>query len=610
MSPPHGRKMYDGAPLSDLGLGPLINTAVNTVQRIWNEHDPIVPVDPEDEEDQYGPDGTPRAAIQGRRPRRKSTSLQHSGRTGAQARNPLQAVTAQVDLGTRYTALGPIAEYVSSDEEDFQVLSLVDEDEGWLYINARQQIDRKSGLSVPIMKEDPRYETDRRRKLSESTETQSRLSKVGERVTDILGYGNEGKREIEEGIKDWKLERTGVRQGRARKMVKGAERGAERSAERGAGAQGAAANRPMSKGHKQPARDMQTTAAALQDGLTRTPFSIEQDIIEAMDASMGSTMESVRSADSRHGTSSASLKRPVQDIRWTVPQARVENVEDDRQSSGPRRQPDTPHPRRTMTATSDDIPDYTVPWRRDHSLGATMEQPDFGNLSSKETHQARPRTKYPSALDLSPQASASAPTEQAIKENPKPGLSYIPREPSFPVGDGPRYGQPVTDRPPWIQNSPYRERSRSLDSSKWSVHDSDSDDVPRDFVAKATQIAPKDDEDWRIPPIGSNKEEKEQSVADKMKRNLQPTLEDVKDEGSIRCPPTFKDDTSIDTASKNTTEQEKEHYSVRVLRTKSSYSGSFTTISEQEAVEARKEMAKVETRKESDEDDEFYDAAS
>lgn len=602
--------MYDGAPLS--GLGPIVNTLVNASQRIWDAHDPITPSNPEDEEDQFGPDGTPRAAIQGRRPRRNSESSQQESRglAGSGSRSggvpvafPPLPVTARTDLrSSSYNVLEPIAEYISSDEGDFEAHSLIGEDRGWIYVDARQQVDGKSGLSVPMMKEDPRYERDRRRKI-ESMGKESGFAKVSKKVVGMFGYGSPPTHQEEEGMKRMKNERKAREQAPARRRSEVVNSGVERSGGTTKPASSGEARSARSarggrdsadQDDRYSARDVQTTDAGLQVRPRGTVFSIEEEIASAMSSSMGSTMESVRSADSRHSTLSASRKKAEKGPRTSPRQARVN---DEEQVARPPRHPDTPRPRHL---TSSGIPDNTVSWRRSRIAEVGKEQ----TLQTSDGHQGRPRTKRHAALDFAPQAQTPGPKEEASENKPKP--RPVSHEPSFSAGDGPLFGQPVTNQPRGLQNIPYRERSRSLDSAKWSSHDSESDNESRNFIVKVNQVAPKDDAGWRIPPIGSKKAtEKEEKT---QKRNLQPTVENVKDEGSVYDPPTFNSNGLFDAVSRNMTEREKEQYGVNTAEDEFARSERFTTFSEKDVAQARKGKKKVESKRESDDDDdEFFD---
>ncbi|TID24909.1 hypothetical protein E6O75_ATG04114 [Venturia nashicola] len=468
--------MYDGAPLS--GLGPIVNAAVNAAQRVWDNHDPILPADPEEEEKQFGPDGTPRAAIQGRRPHswRGTASTQRPARESGGSRGeisvtfPPPPVTAWTGLSSSYTVLDPIAEYVSSDEGDFEAHSLMDdEDEGWVYVDARQQVDRQSGLGVPMMKEDPRYERDRRRKI-ESMGKQSGLAKVGKKVVELFGYGTPTKQKEEDGMKWFQNERKGWEKVPSRRQSEVVEDPTTAKVAKSGGAKLSRSDggeRSFVKNeHRNPARGVQTSGAALQDRLHRTPFSIEKKMALAMSSTMGSTMEPVGSAGSCHPTAS-SRKRPVQEVRSRPRHTKTQSVDVEKLVEKPARHPDTPRPRQM---TSHGIPDNTVSWRRSRTVETSGGQP----FQISATQQDRPRTKRYPALDLAPQAATSKLAEQVIEES-KSRPSYLSHEPSFPVGGGPRYGQPVSNRPPGLQHIPYRERSRSLDSSKWSGRDSDSD---------------------------------------------------------------------------------------------------------------------------------------
>ncbi|KAE9968550.1 hypothetical protein BLS_005802 [Venturia inaequalis] len=439
MTPPHGRKMYDSAPLNE--LGPIVNAAINFAQRVWDRHDPIVPANPEDEEQQFGPDGTPRAAIQGRRPRARrgpSSSQQALAGPGPgpgpgsggniPVAFPPPPVTARTDLSSSYAVLEPIAEYISSEEGDFEAYSLRDyEDEGWVYVDVRQQVDRQSGLSVSMMKEDPRYERDRRRKI-ESMGKQSGFAKVGKKVVGMFGYGTPTKQKEEDAMKWFQNERKGWENVPSRQRREG---GMVRSVEGSTGARSAkhggakllrsdGGERSFVKNeHRMPARDMQTSGAALQDRPRRTPFSIEEEIASAMSSMMGSTIESVRSADSRHSTT-APRKTPVQEVRSKPRHARSESVNDEEFVGKPLHHPDTPRPRHMA---SSGIPDNTVSWRRSRTAETSKEQP----IQTSGTLQDRPRTKRHPALDFAPRAQATtpAPAEHAVKKEPNYWLKQV-----------------------------------------------------------------------------------------------------------------------------------------------------------------------------------------
>lgn len=608
MTQPHGRKMYDGAPLS--GLAPIVNAVINAGQRFWDAHDPIVPAGPEDEEKQYGPDGTPRAAIQGRRPRSQqgSSSSQQalagsgSGR-GIPVAFPPPPVTARTDLTSGYTVLDPIAEYISSDEGDFEAYTLQDdEDEGWVYVDARQQVDGQSGLGVPMMKEDPRYECDRRRKI-ESMGKQSGLAKMGRKVVGILGYGTPAKQKEEDGMKWFQNERKGFEKRPSRQQNEGGvedSKGASLAKSGGAKLSRSDGEHSSVKNERRkPARDVQTSGAALQHRPRRTLFSIEEEIALAMSSTMGSTIESVRSADSRHSTT-APRRRPVQEVRSKHRHARAESVNDEESVGRPSRHPDTPRPRHMA---SSGIPDSTVSWRRSRTADTSKEQP----LPTSRYQQGRPRTKRQTALDHTPQGTTPASAELAVKEEPKSRPSYFSHEPSFPVGEGPRYGQPVTNQPPGLNNIPYRQRSRSLDSTKWSSHDSDSDDEPRKFVEKVNQLAPQDHAGWRISRIGSKKvTEREEKTS---QPSFKPKVENVEDLGSVNGTLLSKDNGLTDAVIQSITEREKEQNRVG-SQDKFAKSERFTIFSKKEVAKARTGKKKVDNREESDDNDAFFDAES
>lgn len=543
----------------------------------------------------------------------------------------------RTDLSSSYTVLGPIAEYVSSEEGDFEALSPMDEDEGWVYIDARQQIG-KSGLSVPIMKEDPRYESDRRKKMVVMG-IQSGFTKASKKGTEFFGYGSEEKRKEGDGMKRFPNNRKqapprrrmsegaevfgGARLSRSDREEHGFAKGEHRKPAHDAQSSGAVFQGPRRRSegvessggagkvsedeHRKPAHKEQNPGAALQARVRRTPFSMEEEIVSAMSSTMGST-ESVRSANFRHSTTSAPRKQPAQNVQSKPRHARAGSVNDEEPAGKPSRHPDTPRPRHM---TSSGVSDKTVSWRRGRTSEASIEQPPLAPFQTDETRQDLPRTKRHPALELTPQAPTLARKEQANKKKPAPRTTHISHEPSFPAGDGPRYCQAVTYQPLGLQNISYRERSRSLDSTKWSSHDSDSDDEPRSFVAKVNQIAPKDDNEWRIPPIGSKKKELEKSTTSQAKtgkRNLQPTVENGKDDGSVYDPSTFKDNALFDAVFKNMTEHEKEQYGVSTPQEELSHSERYSTFSKKEIAEARKGKKKVEDKKESDEDDGFFDA--
>lgn len=77
------------------------------------------------------------------------------------------------------------------------------------------------------------------------------------------------------------------------------------------------------------------------------------------------------------------------------------------------------------------------------------------------------------------------------------------------------------------------------------------------------------------------------------KPNLQPTVENVEDVGSVYDHPFSDGNGLFDAVTKNMTEREKEHYVVATPRGETADSERFTTFSEKEVAEARKGKKKA-----------------
>lgn len=431
--PPRGRPMY-GAEDARIAE-PIVGGIINTLENLWNKHSPIPTNDHPSANSQPDPNATPRAAITGRRSSDSptiSTTL------------PPASITSILDRSTDITPISQESEEEEDSNSDYEITNLTGEDASWVDITPRRRTDKARNLSNSRQKEDPIYESARRKYIAEGGLPGSMVKKAGMKVKAFLGIE---KVKVEDGMMWFTNEMKG--------FAPSQRRGSGGVDEENMAGVGAA--HPAEAGRGSP-EFMQNDARA----------------------------------------SAMVWSKLAQNFQSDTRRARVGSIDDGEYLGKPTSHVDTLDARKSKKVTSSN----NVSWRLESTSipdsKAQEQQHDndtkrIESTMGEENSQVRRSTKRPSALNYDDRDRGEAAKEQQRS-------TRVTHNPSTSGAKEEDRGRPAT-RHPYIldfERKLYRDRPHSKSSTEWSSHGSDDNhdtpDEPRNFVDYASQYVPRDNE--------------------------------------------------------------------------------------------------------------------